>query len=107
MECRIRNNFDARPYVHVSIEEFPTGDWDWRNFGPVRVGFHESGIARYTPWELAAHEVNLWLPERLHIIECILGEGKVSAIKVQSAEKIALNWNYSIGRDGIYYFITP
>jgi hypothetical protein len=100
MEFVIRNNFDARPYVHVPLDEFPSGDWDWRNYGPIRVGFHETGLVKYTPWELAAHEVNIWLPDRLHIIECILNEGRVGAVKVQCVEKIA-----KLGREGIYYFI--
>jgi hypothetical protein len=91
MECCIRNNYDGRPYIHVtSLEALPVGDWDWHVYGPIRLGIHPTGLARFTPWEMAVAEVNRYLPDRFHLMECVLGceQAIVAAMQVSRATTI-------------------
>jgi hypothetical protein len=108
MESRIRNNFDARPYVLVtSMECLPEHDWTWLELGPVRVAVHPTGLVKYIPWEMSADRVNAFLPVRSHIMECVIGtEGRVSAILVSKAEQIARDWCYTVKRDKLRYYIA-
>jgi hypothetical protein len=59
----------------------PTSEWDWRTYGPVSVAVHPTGLAKFTPWEWPLDEINRHLPERLQLVECVLGsEGLVAAL---------------------------
>lgn len=92
MHFTLRNNFDARPYIHVSCETLPVAEWDWHGpFGPVKVGIHPSGLAQWTPWEMPVADVNKHLPARLWLTECIMGhEQRVAAVTLATAKNLGL-----------------